>query len=190
MIDLESKNNPFENQKPKFKNPQEDYRWYYGLPFSKFWNRGAKDYIKDRERYENQFLLESEKIRNNQEKMINGVSVLLIAILTTVWTALPGWLPKGQVQWLDWMWMGGHTDPSWMERVWFFIVPSMAGTVVHKAPNLIPHRKGRMVANVVIKSIPVLILTICYYLIHTEKQFWKYRKLEKAQVESKLKAQI
>lgn len=158
-----------------------EWKWGYLIPFS----MGRKNYKKDRARYDNQFLTKSGEIRAKQETAINGVSIMLIMLITTLWTALPTAIPDWQpIQngWLSWMKLGME-DVSWKTNwggaIWLLIVPGLAGTVVHKAPNLIPQRKVRFFVNAGVKIIPVLLLIISYYLIYTEKKFWKLRAYEK-----------
>lgn len=164
--------------------------WHTFIPFS----RAKRDYKKDRDRYDEQFLSDSEKVRKKQELMINGVSALLIMILTTLWTVLPsidsiGYWMNSQPS-TSWMLMGfGYHigSLSWPEHFILFVIPGLSGMVVHKLPNMIPYKKARFATNVTIKIIPVLLLIICTYLIFTEKQYWEYRKKEKQNLMNTLK---
>lgn len=173
----------------KVEKPQ--FVWYYGLPFSRIWNKGAKDYYKDRERYDDSFRTESEKVQVKQLKMINGVSALIILLITTLWTTLPTVMELPS--WLQWTKLGME-DVSWKTNwggaIWLAIIPSCAGTVIHKAPNWLPHKKAKYVANAIIKIVPIIILIILYYLIHTQKIVWKYKKIEKEQLLQKLSSSV
>lgn len=181
-------------EKPIINNPI--FKWYYGLPFARMLNKGARDYYKDRDRYESQFLLDSEKIRKNQELTINGVSALLILIITTLWTtlptAIPNWYPITE-GWLKWMKLGMENvnwKTNWGGAIWLLIIPGISGWGIHKVPYLIPQKKARLIINIIIKIIPVVILIICTYLVFTEKKFWEYRKYEKTLIKQKLEETI
>lgn len=151
-----------------------EYKWYYAIPFT----RGRKDYIKDREIYEQQFLMPSQKVANNINKWVDGLSVLLIAIITTLWSLLP---PLTELpQWLDWTKMGMEDfgSQNWGNQIMLTLVPTASGTVIHKAPKILPHRNARIIVNCVIKCIPVLVLLISMYLPIQGKNYFKLKKLE------------
>lgn len=152
-----------------------EWKWYYSFPFT----RGRRDYLKDRKRYDLQFLTQAEKIRNNEMVMINSVSVLLITGITSLWTLLPPLttLPN----WLGWMNMGmdGFGTDNWGNQLMLTIVPAGAGTIIHKCPNMVPNKAIRTGINLAIKIIPVIILTLCWYIIHQEKKVHFYKQQEK-----------
>lgn len=181
-------------EKPIINKPE--FKWYFGLPFARVWNKGARDYHKDRDRYDDQFLTNSEKVRKRQELSINGVSAFIILLITTLWTTLPTITPDWQPiknGWLTWMKLGMEDvkwTTQWGSAIWLMIIPGFAGWGIHKVPNIIPQKKARYAINVIIKIVPVLILIICTYLIFTEKQYWEFRKHEKALLKKTLQESI
>lgn len=168
--DIVIKSNSNQIEKPEWK-------WYYFIPFT----RGRKDYIKDRNRYEDQFLTNIEKIRKKQETSINSVSILLILGITTTWSLLPP-LVSNMPNWLEWTKMGmdGFGGHNWGNQIFLTIVPGVSGTLIHKAPNWLPNKNLKIGANIVIKIIPVILLVLCYYLIGTERKIWAIKKQNKA----------
>lgn len=151
-----------------------EYKWYYSIPFT----RGRKDYIKDREVYEAQFLTPSKKVANSIDKWIEGLSVLLITIITSLWSLLP---PLTELPtWLDWTKMGmtEFGAENWGNQIMLTLIPGASGAVIHKAPKLLPHRNARIVANCVVKCVPVIVLLISAYLPIQGKKYFKLKKGE------------
>lgn len=156
-----------------------EFKWYYGLPFAKIWNKGASDYYKDRQRYDFSFMKDSEKVRYSQGKMIYGIDSLLFFILTTLWTLLPPLIDLPN--WLQWMNLGMDDFGlnNWGNQIMLTIIPGISSILIHKAPKILPSKKVRVVIDSILKLLPIIILTICWYLIHTEIQVKAYKKLEK-----------
>lgn len=111
--------------------------------------------------------------------MINGVSWIFIATVTTLWTLLPPLVALPT--WLDWMGLGMHNfgSDNWGNQLFLTIVPLGSGAVLHNAPKLIPQKKGKLIAHIVIKIIPVIILTITAYLPLQIKYWFKEHNAEK-----------
>jgi uncharacterized membrane protein required for colicin V production len=156
-----------------------DWKWTYMIPFTK----GRSDYKTDRKRYDEWYekyvLTPSERRQKSMLAMINGFSWIFIAIVTTVWSLLPALLTLPS--WLDWMGLGMHNfgSENWGNQVFLTIVPLGSGTILHNAPKLVPQKKGKIVAHIIIKIIPVIILTITAYLPLQIRSWWKEHKSEK-----------
>lgn len=152
-----------------------NYTWHCSIPFS----RAKKDYVKDRERYEDQFLNPIEKVRKKQGQMINSISALFILIITTLWTLLP---PLVELpNWLEWANMGmeGFGTSNWGNQLMLTLIPSTSGALLHNFHKFIPSKKAKFTVNAIIKLIPVVTLIICWYLIKTEKKIVQLKRSER-----------
>lgn len=163
---------------PKYEGTE--WRWYFGIIGMRLISKGARDYWSDRERYENSFLTESEKVRKKQGKTIYDISVLLIMVLTTIWSIIPP-LISNLPNYLTWMNLGmeGFGSQNWGNQIMLTIVPSFGGTIIHKAPRLIKIKKLQVILDLMLKIIPIIILLITAYLIITQMEYKKFYKLEK-----------
>lgn len=159
-------------QKPEFK-------WYFGLPFSKVWNKGAKDYYKDRELYDLSNMKESEKIRHKQAKTIYDTDTFIYFILTTLWTLPPPLITLPS--WLSWMNLGMTSFgwSNWGNQIALTLVPATISTFIHKLPKLMPSKKVKIIIDVFLKILPVMILILCGYLIITEKNYKQFKYIER-----------
>lgn len=143
-----------------------EWKWYFAFPFT----RGARDYKRDRERYDDFFLNSVQMIRKKEEKAINSVSILIITLATTLWTLLP---PLTQLpSWLDWMKMGmeGFGTKNWGNQMMLTLIPTTSGTIIHKFPYIIPNKGIKIAINLLIKIVPIIVLIITWYLVYQEKQ--------------------
>lgn len=159
-----------------------NYTWHCSIPFS----RAKRDYVKDREHYEEQFLTRIELIRKKQGKTINSVSALFILLITTLWTFLPPLVDLPQ--WLVWANMGmeGFGANNWGNQLMLTIIPGTAGTVLYNAPKLLPGKKAKLTAHAIIKIIPILMLILCWYLIKTEMLIKQIKRIEKDEARAKI----
>ncbi|WP_339020203.1 hypothetical protein [Spiroplasma endosymbiont of Atherix ibis] len=157
-----------------------EFRWYFGLPLAKLWNKGAKDYYKDRERYDLSFLKESEKIRYNQGKMIYSIDALVFFILTSLWSALPQFIELPNL--LTFMKLGMENvswQSNWAGAIMLTIVPGSSSWLIHKVPTFFPMKKVRIAIDSILKILPIILLILFYYLINTEMKYKSYKKLER-----------
>lgn len=178
-----------------------EFRWYYGLPLSKLWNKGARDYYTDRERYDLSFMTKSETIRYKQGKVISSTDALIFFLLTTAWTIIAqlgtdgNWLStfawyqnnmkniiqlgiKGSVSW----------QSNWPGAMMMTIIPGGGSFLIHKTPNIIPTKGGKLAANLALKILPIVILTIGVYLILKEVRYWQYKIVENQVALQEIKA--
>lgn len=157
-----------------------EYKWYFVFPFT----RGRKDYLKDRERYDNQFLTDIQKVRREQNTAINSMSTFMIFLVTSLWTLLPPLIDLPN--WLGWTKMGmeGFGSNNWGNQIMLTLIPTLGGTCLHHGSKIIPGKKSKIAINLMIKFIPVLLLTITYYLIKKERQIIKLKKQIKTEQDS------
>ncbi|WP_338985607.1 hypothetical protein [Spiroplasma endosymbiont of Diplazon laetatorius] len=156
-----------------------EFKWYFGLPFSKVWNKGAKDYYKDRELYDLSLMSESKKVRYFQAKVIYDTDTFFYLLVTTIWSLLPPLIDLPD--WLNWMSLGmkNFGFENWGNQIALTLIPAGVGTIIHKLPNFIPSKKGRIIVEIILKLLPVLLLILSSYLIKTEKQYRSFKKIEK-----------
>ncbi|ASP28241.1 hypothetical protein SCORR_v1c04690 [Spiroplasma corruscae] len=156
----------------------------YKLSYTFLWfTKSAKSYRKELKIYDewidNNFRKKSSKILENQGNMINGLSWILIAVLTSAWSAIPP-LWNDMPSWLTWTKLGmthfGSED--WGNQAFITLVPLCSGSILHVSPKIIPQKKGRFIMNLIIKFLPVLLLILIWYLPHTYKLYRLAKAIE------------
>jgi hypothetical protein len=156
-----------------------EWKWHHIF----FWTKASKDYRTDRKRYDDWYetyvMTEKDRIKKRTLGWINVLSVLLITIITTLWTLLPAYVSLPN--WLSWMQMGMESfgPKNWGNEIVLTLVPATSGSLLHKLPNWVTHKKVSVILHVIIKFIPVIILLITWYLPTQLKAYRAESKKEK-----------
>lgn len=160
-----------------------EFKWAYYL----FWTKPARFYRRELERYEDQFLLKSEKVRKKQYKMIDGINAFIFIALSTCWTILPSLVDLPH--WLKWSKLGMY-DVSWQHN-WagglvMFVIPASAGRIIQKSPYWFPQKRVQYILNWTLKLLPILILILTTYWFKTQREYREFIRYEKEQFKKEL----
>jgi hypothetical protein len=116
-----------------------------------------------------------------QNKIVDSVSFTFFSILTTLWTLLPHFIDfdsvlGGKLSFVNLGMNGGGF--SWAEDAMLFIVPTIGGTVIHKAPHIVPNKKARLIVSCTVKCVPFILSSYWIIKIAMENKKLKAKSKE------------
>lgn len=165
------------------KNTDLDIKKYgWSRVFGK-WTSEGRRYKRDYDKDFTKDFKESERLRYKQGQWIYSVDTTLFCIITALWTILPNYVEfSGMWNFMNLGFYKSDMGWSWWEKAGFLVIPGTSSFIIHKIPKWSPSKKLGIVMDAILKVIPIIILTICWYLIHTEIQVKAFKKLEKEKI--------